>query len=239
MWEIPTVKQLEESGVTLGHKPSKRHPKMEPFIKGVQGAVNVIDPEKTAEKLEDALKFVEEIVKQNGVILFVGTKPPAQTIIRKYAEDCGMPYVANKWLAGTLTNFETISYLIKKYLKMKEEKEKLEWSKYTKKEALGLERELTRLEKMVGGISSLLKIPDVLYVVDLIEEKTAIREASRKKIKTVAIADTNSNPELVTYPIPANDDAIKSIDLITSLISQAVNEGLNKRQEKTKKSKTS
>jgi len=134
-------------------------------------------------------------------------------------------------VAGTLTNFETINQLIKKCLKMNEEKQKGEWNKYTKKEVLELERELQRLERMVGGLKSLEKIPDALYVVDVLEEKTAIRESVRKKIKTVAIVDTNVNPEIITYPIPANDDAIKSIDLITSLVAQAIKEG----KEKAKK----
>ena len=231
MWKIPTIKDLTEAGVALGHKTTKRHPKMAPFLDKIQGTIHLINLEKTLEKLEEALKFLEGLAKNRGVILFVGTKQIAQELVKKYAEECSVPYVINKWVAGTLTNFETINQLIKKCLKMNEEKQKGEWNKYTKKEALELERELQRLEKMVGGLKSLEKIPDALYVVDVLEEKTAIRESVRKKIKTVAIVDTNVNPEIITYPIPANDDAIKSIDLITSLVAQAIKEG----KEKAKK----
>ena len=238
MWKIPSIKELAEAGVAFGHKTTKRHPRMAPFIDKIQGTVHLINLEKTREKLKEALRFAEETAKSGGVILFVGTKPSAKEIIKKYAETCQMPYVTNKWIAGTLTNFETISELIKKYLRMKEEKEKNEWSKYTKKEALDRERELQRLERMVGGIKSLERIPDALYLVDIIEEKTAIRECLRKKIKTIAMVDTNANPEKVTYPIPANDDARKSIDIITSLIAQAIMTGKEKTKKTVKKTET-
>ena len=228
MWKIPTIEHLDEAGMALGHKTTKRHPKMIPFLDKIQGTIHLINLKKTREKLEEALKFLEGLAKNQGVILFVGTKPIAQEVVKKYAETCSMPYVINKWVAGTLTNFETINQLIKKCLKMNEEKQKGEWNKYTKKEALELERELQRLEKMVGGLKSLEKIPDALYVVDVLKEKTAIRESARKKIRTVAIVDTNVNPEIITYPIPANDDASKSIDLITNLVAQAIKQGREK-----------
>ena len=228
MWKIPTIKDLTESGVAFGHKTTKRHPKMIPFLDKIQGTIHLINLEKTREKIEEALKFLEDLAKNQGVVLFVGTKQIAREIVKKYAEECSMPYVINKWVAGTLTNFEIINQLIKKCLKMNEEKQKGEWNKYTKKEILELERELQRLEKMVGGLKSLEKIPDALYVVDVLKEKTAIRESARKKIRTVAIVDTNVNPEIITYPIPANDDASKSIDLITNLVAQAIKQGREK-----------
>ena len=228
MWKIPTIKDLTESGVALGHKTTKRHPKMIPFLDKIQGTIHLINLEKTREKIEEALKFLEDLAKNQGVVLFVGTKQIAREIVKKYAEECSMPYVINKWVAGTLTNFEIINQSIKKCLKMNEEKQKGEWNKYTKKEILELERELQRLEKMVGGLKSLEKIPDALYVVDVLKEKTAIRESARKKIRTVAIVDTNVNPEIITYPIPANDDASKSIDLITNLVAQAIKQGREK-----------
>jgi len=228
MWKIPSLVDLTESGVALGHKTTKRHPKMIPFLDKIQGTIHLINLEKTREKIEEALKFLEDLAKNQGVVLFVGTKQIAREIVKKYAEECSMPYVINKWVAGTLTNFEIINQLIKKCLKMNEEKQKGEWNKYTKKEILELERELQRLEKMVGGLKSLEKIPDALYVVDVLKEKTAIRESARKKIRTVAIVDTNVNPEIITYPIPANDDASKSIDLITNLVAQAIKQGREK-----------
>jgi len=228
MWKIPSVKQLQEAGANFGHKTTKRHPKMIPFISKVQSTVHLIDLEKTREKLKKALEFVENLAKNNKIILFVGTKPTAQETVKKYALDCGAPYVVNKWIAGTLTNFETINQLIKKFLRMEAEKTKGEWDKYSKKEALDLNRELARLEKMVGGIKTLEKIPDAIYIVDVIKEKTCLREALRKKIPTIAIVDTNGNPDLITYPIPANDDARKSIELITSLIAEAIEQGKKK-----------
>jgi len=208
MWKIPSIKQLQKAGVDFGHGTTKRHPKMIPFISKV--------------------KFVKDLAKNNKTILFVGTKPTAQEAVKKYALDCGMPYVTNKWIAGTLTNFETINQLIKKLLRMEAEKSKGEWDKYTKKEALDLNRELERLEKMVGGIKSLEKIPDTLYIVDVIKEKTCLRETLRKEIPTLAIVDTNGNPDLITHPIPANDDARKSVELVTSLVAEAIQQGKKK-----------
>ena len=228
MWKIPSIKQLTEAGVAFGHRRTRGHPKMAPYIKGIVGTIQMIDLEKTAEKLEIALKFLEATAKNQGVILFVGTKPSAKEIVKKYAEEVEMPYVTEKWIAGTITNFETINLLRKKFLKMEEEKNKGEWEKYTKKEILELERELLRLQKMVGGIRNLEKLPDAFYLIDLVEEKTAVREITRKKIPTVALVDTNTNPELVSHPIPANDDAIKSVELITSLVAEAIKEGNEK-----------
>lgn len=223
--KIPSPLELAEAGVHLGHRTTKRSPKMEPYIYGVKNTIQIIDLDKTVEKLEAALKFLIEVASQGKIVLYVGTKPAAKDIIKKYAQEIQAPYVTERWLGGTLTNFSTILGLIEKLNKMTEEKGKGDWEKYSKKERLIKERNLKRLETMVGGIKSLKKKPDVIYLVDLQTEKTAIREIRSCKIPSVAMVDTNINPELVDWPIPANDDAIKSIDLITGLITEAIKVG--------------
>ncbi|MGB9637531.1 MAG: 30S ribosomal protein S2, partial [Microgenomates group bacterium] len=213
----------------------KRHPKMAPYIQTVKNTIHLINLEKTRQKLTEALNFISDLSTKDGIIIFVGTKPTAKNIIKKYAEMVEMPYVNERWLGGTLTNFQTISALIEKFKRMLKEREEGEWQKYTKKERLDLERELNRLEKMVGGIRNLNRLPDALYIVDIITEATAVREAKRKKLPVIAIVDTNANPEDVTYPIPANDDASKSIELITSLVTEAIKEGREKRKKESEK----
>jgi small subunit ribosomal protein S2 len=229
--EIPSLEDLLKAGIHFGHRISKWHQKMEPYIFTVRNNVHIINLEKTRERLESALNFLEEVSARGGIILFVGTKKQAQEIVKKAAQNIGMPYVIEKWIGGAITNFNVVSRRIKKLKKMQEEKDKGEWVKYTKKEQLDLERELARLELLFGGISELTKLPDCLFIVDIKEEKTAIREASRKGLPTIAIVDTNTNPNLVTYPIPANDDAIKAIEFIVSLASTAILEGKKKRLE--------
>ncbi len=225
MVKIPTLLELFNAGVHLGHRASKTHPKMTNFIYTIKNNIYLIDLEKTQKKLEEAATFVKEISSKQGIVLFVGTKPSAKEIVEKYALEAGMPYVSERWLGGTLTNFETIHQRIEKYKKMLKEKESGDWNKYTKKEKLLLEREFLRLEKLFKGIASLNNLPAALYVVDILEESTAIREARRKGIPVVAITGTNTNPELISYPVPANDNATKSIEIITKLITEAVKEG--------------
>lgn len=228
MVKIPSKEDLLKAAVHFGHRPTKRHPKMQPFIQAIKNTIHIIDLEKTLQLLKKAVNFVTEVVSRGGVIVFVGTKPAAKEVIKKYAQKVNVPYVAEKWIGGTLTNFQTISHLIEKLKKMTKEQKEGEWKKYSKKERLDLEKELAKLEKMVGGIKDLNRLPEALYIVDIIEESTAVKEAKKMNIPVIAIVDTNANPELVTYPIPANDDAIKSIDLITKLIAEAIEEGQNK-----------
>ncbi len=223
--KMPSTDELVKAGMHLGHYTTKRSPKMEPYIYGVKNNINIIDLDKTVEKLQPALNFLTELASQGGVVLFVGTKPAAKDIIQKSAQEIGGPFVIEHWLGGTLTNFSTISELMKKLNKMTEEKKQGEWKKYSKKEQLEQEKKLTRLEKMVGGMREMNKKPDAIYVIDLQKEKTAIREARRSKIPVIALVDTNSNPELVDWPIPGNDDAIKSIELVTGLVVEAIKAG--------------
>jgi len=214
-----------KSGVHFGHKLSKRHPKMEPFIFTSKNGFHIINIEETQTRLQEALAFVEKVVANGGTLLFLGTKKQAQPIIRKYAEACGMPFVVERWLGGTFTNFAAISKLTKKYRTLKEQKARGELEKYTKKEQLDFDREIQKLEKVVGGIAEMNRVPEAIFVCDIKKEKTAVREAIRKNVPIVALCDTNTNPDLVTYPIPSNDDAIKSIELMTQLIAAAVAAG--------------
>ncbi len=231
---MPTVDELAEAGAHLGHFKNKCLPKMRPFICALRSNIHFIDLDQTVGKLQEAVNFIIEQVSSGSNILFLGTKPTAKNIIEKYAQKIGVPYVNQRWLGGTLTNFSTISKLIEKFNKMSEESESDAWQKYTKKERLDLSRELTKLETMVGGISSLRKKPDLLYIVDIIHEKTALLEAIKCKVPVIAIVDTNANPELVTCPIPANDDAVKSVEMITRLIAEAVVIGQNEKKSEIK-----
>jgi len=214
-----------KSGVHFGHQLSKRHPKMKPFIFMSKNGFHIIDLEQTQVKLSEALDFVKTIAANGGTVLFLGTKKQAQPIIIKAAKACGMPYITERWLGGTLTNFAAISKVINKYRRLKEQKVKGELAKYTKKEQLEFDKETSKLEKMVGGIQELNKIPEAIFICDVKREKTAVSEASRKNVPIVALCDTNANPTNIAYPIPANDDAIKSIELITMLVAEAITEG--------------
>jgi len=204
---------------------------MKPYIFGSKNEVSIIDLQKTSERLEQALTFVKNIVRQGGTIIFVGSKRQAQETIKNHALACGMPYVHTRWIGGTITNYAIISKMIKNYLKMKEKTEAGEYKKYTKKEQLELSRKIEELEGLIGGIQTLTKLPDALYIVDPRKEETPFKEALKRHIPVIALCDTNTNPENITYPIPANDDAIKSIEVITAAIADAVREGKAERQK--------
>lgn len=224
MKEVNLLDMLK-SGLHFGHKTAKWHPKMAPFIFGSKNDIHIIDLEKTKEKLEASGKIVKDLAAQGKVILFVGTKRQVKPLIEQYAKACGMPYVTERWLGGLLTNFENVSMLPKKLVRLKEQKEKGELSKYTKKEQLEFDREIAKLSRFVGGIESLSKMPDIMFVVDIAEEKTAIREAKSTNTPVMALVDSNTNPDNVTYPIPGNDDATKGIEFILQYISAAITEG--------------
>ena len=225
MVALPDMVDMLKSGVHFGHKKSRRHPKMEPYIHTIRNEIHIIDLEKTVEKLQSALDFIKDVTKRGGVILFVGTKKQAQKAVEEAAQNCGMPYVHNRWIGGTLTNFTVISKLIKKFKTMKSKLESGEIAtKYTKKEQLDFTREIDELRSNLGGIQDLIKMPDAMIIVDLICEGTALREARKKSVPIIALCDTNVNPELVDYPVPCNDDAIKSIEMMMKLFSQAISE---------------
>ena len=195
------------------------------FIFFIRIRISIIDLEQTAAKLQEALDFVSDTVSRGGVVLFISSKKQAKGLIKKYAEDCGMPYINSRWLGGTFTNFANIIKLTKK-LKSLEEKEKSgELAKYTKKEQLDFQKEISRLNELVGGIKDMTKMPEAVFVVDIKKEKSAVYEANKKNVPIIAMVDTNVNPEKVQYPIPANDDALRSIDMVISLMAEAVMEG--------------
>lgn len=224
MREITLVEMLKR-GVHFGHRESRWHPKMKPYIYTVRQGIHIIDLEKTAGLLRDALDAVKAKAAAGGTILFVGTKRQAQKIVADAAQSVAMPYVNRRWLGGTMTNFVTISKLIKKLKSHRQARETGELEKYTKKEQLEFTREIAHLEEAIGGIENMEKIPDMLFLDDLKQESTALREAKKMKVPVVALVDTNSDPGSVDYPIPANDDATKSLEFFVSLITEAIEEG--------------
>lgn len=233
---IPDLIDMLKSGVHFGHKKSRRHPKMAPYIHTIRNEINIIDLDKTVAMLQTALDFAKDTAKRGGTVLFVGTKKQAQVSVEAAAVACAMPHVTHRWIGGTLTNFTVISRLIKKFKKMKEKMDSGEIAtKYTKKEQLDFSREIDELHSNLGGIQDLTKMPDAMIIVDLIAEGTALREARKKKVPIIALCDTNVNPELVDYPVPCNDDAIKSIEMMMKLFSQAIAEGKAERASEKEK----
>lgn len=220
--KLPTLEELLKKGVHFGHQTSKRYPKANAYIHTQRNGVHIIDLQKTVKALEEALTFVDKTVKAGGLILFVGSKKQAKTIVKEAAESCGMPYIVGRWLGGTFTNFENIVKLTRKLERLEREEEDGTWEMYTKKEQVTFKKELDKLMENVGGIKNMKNLPKAIFVVDLKKEGTAVSEANKMGIPVIALADTNVNPELATYPIPANDDAIKSIEVITDLIADAV-----------------
>jgi len=219
------MKQLLEAGVHFGHQSKSWNPKMKKFIYSSRNDIHVIDLHKTIPLIEKAYNFVKDSVAKNGTVLFVGTKKQAQESIEEEAKRCGMFFVNQRWLGGTMTNFKTLK---KNIAKMKDI-EKMEadgtFEKITKKEVASIKREYQKIVKGLGGIRDMVSMPSILFVIDSKKEIIAIKEAKRLDIPIVGVVDTNCDPEEVDYPIPANDDAIKSIKLLTSLIADAVMAG--------------
>lgn len=224
MREIELV-ELLKAGVHFGHQRSRWHPKMAPYVFTVRNGICIINLEQTADKLRQAMAFAREVVAKGGTVLYVGTKRQAREIILEAARRVSMPLVTERWVGGTFTNFATVSKIITKLTQLKSDRDSGAFGKYTKKERLVIQREIERLEEIIGGISSLEKLPAAVFIVDLKHERTAVREARKLRIPIIALADTNTNPEGIDYPIPANDDASKSIRLITEFITEAIEEG--------------
>lgn len=222
MAKTPKIEEMLEAGMHFGHSLSKWHPKMKKYIFTSRKGVYIIDLVKAQKCLETALSFLENLASEGKTILFVGTKNQVQKPIKDLAVSLNMPYVTEKWLGGTMTNFSVIKKLIKKYKDLVEEKKQGKLDKYTKKERLDFDREIAKLELKVGGLVNLGKIPDALFVWDIKKERTAIVEARKKNIPTVAICDTNTNPDLINYPIPGNDDATKTIKLILACLEETI-----------------
>lgn len=228
------IKKLLESGTHFGHKTSRWHPKMAPYIHSKRGGNHIIDLTKTVEKLEDALKFIEKTASEGKQVLFVGTKRQAKEIVKKAAEDTSMPYVAERWVGGLLTNSETMNKRIKhlRDLEQKMDSGALE-AKYSKLEVQRFQEEIDHMNYLYGGVKHMANRPGAVFVMDIINDANAVREARRLGIKIVGIVDSNGDPGQVDYPVPANDDAIKSLQTITDYVVEAVNKG--KSSVKTKK----
>lgn len=231
-YKLPKIEDLFEAGVHFGHQIRRWHPKMEPYIYTHRKGVHIIDLGDTKEKLEEAAEHLYNIAADGGKIVFVGTKKQAQDIIELEAKRCGAMFVTQRWLGGTITNFSVIRKNIDKLLEFIRKREEGEFEHYTKKERLLIDREIEKLNDSVGGIVGLKGKPDALFVIDAKREDTAIREANIADIPVTAVIDTNSDPRNVDYPIPGNDDAIRSIALITKVIADAIESGYEKHAEK-------
>ena len=225
-----SMKLLLEAGVHFGHQTRKWNPKMKPFLFGAKNGIYIIDLQTTAKLLKDAHNFIVRAVSEAGAVLFVGTKKQSQNSVVEEAERCGMFHVCNRWLGGTLTNFQTIRKSIDRLKELEEMKRDGSFSRYTKKEGMRMEKELTKLERSLGGIKDMDELPSALFIVDIRKEKIAVNEGKKLGIPIVAVVDSNGDPEDIDYVIPGNDDAFKSINLITRTIADAVLEG-QKEQE--------
>jgi len=220
-----TMKKLLEAGVHFGHETKRWDPKMKPYIFGARNGIYIIDLQKTVQLFKEAYQFVRDIVAKGEYILFIGTKKQAQETISEQATRCGMFYVNHRWLGGMMTNFQTIKRSIDRLNKLEAMKNEEIYNLLPKKEVLELEKERTRLEKSLGGIKNMDRLPGAIFVVDPKKERIAVREARKIGIPSIGIVDTNCNPEELDYIIPGNDDAIRAVNLFTSKMADAVVEG--------------
>jgi len=225
MSPVVTMKALLESGVHFGHRTNKWNPKMRSYIFTERNGIHIIDLQQTVKLLDEAYQFIRDKVADGGTVLFVGTKRQAQDTIREQAERCGMPYVNERWLGGTITNWFTIQKRIFELERLERMRDSGEIDLLTKKEGLMIEREIERLEKRLSGIRTMKRLPDLLFAVDVNREDTAVHEANLKDIPVVAMVDTNCDPQNIDYIIPSNDDAIRAIKLLVGKIADAVMEG--------------
>ncbi len=221
----PEGAQMLEAGVHLGHLRSKRHPAMAPYVWGLRANVEIIDLEKTKEKLAAALAFLRKLAEERKTVLFVGTRPSAKGAIRQTADELGYPYVDRRWVGGTLTNFRVIRKRVETLEGLEHEKASGGFEKYTKKEQLELEKDMARLVQNFDGLRRMTKSPDALVIVDISHDKIALREATRMNTPVVALTDTNTDPRLVTYPIPANDDARPAVIYMLDRMKAVLREG--------------
>ncbi|MEA3449843.1 MAG: 30S ribosomal protein S2 [Patescibacteria group bacterium] len=220
--KIPSIEQMLKAGMHFGHRTGKWHPKMEPFIFGERHGVHIIDLMQTKKLFEEALEFIKKFSSEGKMILFVGTKMQVKESIAALAKETEMPYVKEKWLGGTLTNFLVLKRTIKKYQGLSAKKKTGDLSKYTKKEQLDFDREIEKLEFKVGGLNKMTRLPDAIFVWDIKTEKTAVTEAKKRNIPIIAICDTNVNPTGINYVIPSNDDATKTIKLVLDTVKEAI-----------------
>jgi len=223
--DMKLIKQFLEAGVHFGHQTNRWNPKMEKFIFGEKSGIYIIDLEKTKNALEEAREFMRDVARAGSYVLFVGTKKQAQAIMKEQALRCGMFYVNERWLGGTLTNFSTIRKSVKKLVDLENTKTNGTYEAVSKKERAKINKEIEKLNRTLEGIRNMDRLPGAVFLVDSKKEAIAVREANKLSIPVVALVDTNCDPDAIDYVIPGNDDAIKSISLITSLVTESVIEG--------------
>lgn len=225
MITLPTLPELLKAGVHFGHQRSRWHPKMKPYIFGLRSGVHIIDLETTLTELQQALAFVEVTTAEGKLVLLVGTKRQARDIIKAAAERAGMPYIAERWIGGLLTNFDEFKRRLKKYLALDQEVTSGAIAKYPKKEQLEFQKKLQKMDRYLKGLRALDRLPGAIYLCDLRVEKTAVTEARKVGVPIVAVTDTNVNPTKADYPIPGNDDAVQAITMMANLVADAAASG--------------
>lgn len=218
--KLPSVEEMMMAGMHFGHRTNRWHPKMKPFIFADKKGVYIIDLRKSQEQLAEALDFMAQLISENKSVLFVGTKNQVKGPLKTMAKAINQPYIVGKWLGGFLTNFSMVKKSVQKYKELVSDRESGRLDRYTKKERSDFDREIKKLEERVGGLTNVSKLPDALFVWDIKEEETAVKEARVKNIPVIAVCDTNVDPSLANYPIAGNDDSTKTIALITETIRQ-------------------
>lgn len=229
---IISLEEMLEAGLHFGHRRQRWNPKVAPYVFGIREGVHIFDLEKTRDLLLAACEELKERASRGELILLVGTKQQASGIIKATGESLGLPYLSECWIGGLLTNFSQVKKSIEKLSRMKKEREEGEYKKFTKKEQLILDREITTLTRKFGGVANLDRLPDALFIVDVHKESTAVAEARRAGIPIVGVVDTNSDPTIIDYPIPANDDSTKSVEFIMEKIGEAIELGQKSKVEK-------
>ncbi len=228
--EKDLIQEMVRVGVYFGHSKSRKNPKMNPYVYTIKSDICIIDVVSSLKKLEEALEFIKETVKKGGIILFVGVQPQERKLIKEAAKECGMPYVAERWLGGILTNFKTIHKRIEYLRDLEKKKAAGELEKYTKKEQMLFDEEIEKLNKNLGGIKNLDKLPDAALILSIKKNPTVVREARRKKIPIIGLVDTDSDPMLADYPIPSNDEAVSVLKFMLEKIKEAIIENYDKSQ---------
>ena len=222
---IVSMRQMLEAGVHFGNQTHRWNPRMKRFIFGERNGIYIIDLEQTLDRVDSAYKFVRDMVANGGSILFIGTKKQAQDPVKFFADKCGMPYINERWLGGMLTNFDTISKRVQKMQDYERMRDTGEFDLMPKKEALLISRELEKLQKNLSGIRNMSRRPTAVFIIDTMKESIAVTEANKLGLPVIAVVDTNVNPDLITFPIPGNDDAIRANELMARVICEAVIEG--------------
>ncbi|MGA2666560.1 MAG: 30S ribosomal protein S2 [Patescibacteria group bacterium] len=232
---MPTLTELLEAGAHFGHKKERSHPRARDFTYTIRDSVYVIDLEQTVARLNTAIEYLKKEIDAGKIILFLGTKRQAKEAVKKVASDLGMPFIIERWLGGTITNFETINRSLKQLTNLEELMKTEKFNQYTKKERSRIEEKVSKLNSIFEGIKEMKYLPDVLFVVDAAHEEVAVREAIKTEIPIVAICDTNANPDLIDYPIPANDDSEKTITLLLNAVESGVKETILRKKFQAKK----